>query len=1076
MITAGVVVSADEYSHDYRLARQSLASTERPIQLYKETYCYIRGINMPYPWEAYESSSANCQTCYDLDPECIPQGASTINPGRPSDHFALRQVRLKNVLKEGKHVWFNFPGAAEAQQRCLVCHLIVNALGSFHDNQEIFRDPNILVYIDGSADGSMPLGVRFMHDKLDTGASWLQMPNTRDERAKLHLPDFGLELYTLKDHSDENYPAIGTSLHISDNFRSEKCLTTIQRWMKECMDSHPLCQIDGKKPLPKRVVDVGPRDGTKAPALYVTDGETQSYAALSHCWGNSSLLRTTKSTLESRIHGIKWSELSTTFQEAILVTRDLGLRYLWIDSLCIVQDDAADWEEQAMKMGDIYASAYVTISATGSSDGSGGLLRTPGTWSSDGFSKRRKWPLMRKNQQKYFARVHLEEDAFVKGTPVTRDGSLGYPLLSRAWCFQERILSARVLHYTPGGIFYECRTGSRCETRLTSEPSLKSVYASALQTAETQTVEERLRVWGTMLRDYTTKMLTFQKDTLPALSSVASQFAEKGMGRYLAGLWEEGLVASLLWESILDADLDFGASRGNVFNFSRPDSFIAPTFSWASRIGPIKAFNPMARKWTPCASIVEAECKPRGIDPYGLVSRGHVKVRGRLVEASFHSKACMFGTCADFYRGAYKNSRRGVHLVAESYDPKCHIVASGLPLLDITVDSEQDARLPVGEKVYCLQLVEFPEQQFGTWFDAIGDTFSKLRASDKGGPADYEWRVDRGDDDDIEMQYRGRWAPGYHSPIRRRSDSMLRHRYKADIEAGLLPRDAVPARRERFTTTTYNPADSPTTSLSPLSEPEEDPDEDDPDELSLDIEWYESDEERNRMGLRGGGISSDEDAGAAEVNLDDDDRVSATEPITWAEKERRFLTAASRDGEPSTTCGVLILRQAADGTYTRVAANSRFPTNMFTEGPIVEVTIQPIMADQEETHVALPSATIVRLSGNATLQPPLTRRGYGPGLIIVIPGDPQPGSNKEEGNSNASGDRNPKTLDPLPRKKWAEEGYAVVQLTFGVGEQGTEEWDVGTALDKAIEALAGLETCDVKDRFGLIGKVTNCLN
>ncbi|KAF5675368.1 heterokaryon incompatibility protein [Fusarium circinatum] len=308
---------------------------------------------MPFPWEAYESSS-NGQTCYDLDPKYIPQASSVIKPGRPPGYFSMRQVRLKNVNKLGKHVWFNYPGAAEAQDVCLVCCLIISALWDLHDCDEMFDDPATLVYIDGSVDGSMPLRLRFMHDKLETGAFWIQMPNTRDRRARLGLPNFGLEIYTLQ----------------------------VKSWMRECVQNHSLCQSDGEEPLPKRVVDVGPQDGSRAPALYVSQGEIEPYAALSHCWGKSNLLRTTTATLASRTQGIECSELSTTFQEAILVTRDLGLRYLWIDSLCIVQDDAADWQEQAMRMGDIYTSACVTISATGSSDGSGGLLRTLGTWSS----------------------------------------------------------------------------------------------------------------------------------------------------------------------------------------------------------------------------------------------------------------------------------------------------------------------------------------------------------------------------------------------------------------------------------------------------------------------------------------------------------------------------------------------------------------------------------------------------------------------------------------------------------------------------------------------------------------------
>jgi len=117
--------------------------------------------------------------------------------------------------------------------------------------------------------------------------------------------------------------------------------------------------------------------------------------------------------------------------------------------------------------------------------------------------------------------------------------------------------------------------------------------------------------------------------------------------------------------------------------------------------------------------------------------------------------------------------------------------------------------------------------------------------------------------------------------------------------------------------------------------------------------------------------------------------------------------------------------------------------------------------EKEEKPVALPSAPIIRLVENATLQPPLTRRGDGPGLIVVVP----------PGTPQSTRDNNNKSLDPLPQKKWAEEGYAVVQLTFNDEEQQIgKEWDIATGFSRSIEALEVLDSCSVKDRFGLIGK------
>ncbi|KAI0404719.1 hypothetical protein F4802DRAFT_597893 [Xylaria palmicola] len=127
------------------------------------------------------------------------------------------------------------------------------------------------------------------------------------------------------------------------------------------------------------------------------------------------------------------------------------------------------------------------------------------------------------------------------------------------------------------------------------------------------------------------------------------------------------------------------------------------------------------------------------------------------------------------------------------------------------------------------------------------------------------------------------------------------------------------------------------------------------------------------------------------------------------------------------------------------------------------------MAGEEETPVSLPSAAVVQLAGNATLQPPLTRRGHGPGLIIIVPRDPHDsGSGEQKAKSDEVYSQSPEVLDPLPRKKWAEEGYAVVQLILGDGKGGEGAWDTEMALGQAIDVLRGREECDVKDQFGLI--------
>ncbi len=108
------------------------------------------------------------------------------------------------------------------------------------------------------------------------------------------------------------------------------------------------------------------------PRLHVSHDQKAQYTALSHCWGALKPLTTTGSSLEQRKQGIEWSSLPKTFRDAIHVTHSLGIKYLWIDSLCIVQDDSVDWEVESAKMASIYSQSFITIAATAAVNGSEG--------------------------------------------------------------------------------------------------------------------------------------------------------------------------------------------------------------------------------------------------------------------------------------------------------------------------------------------------------------------------------------------------------------------------------------------------------------------------------------------------------------------------------------------------------------------------------------------------------------------------------------------------------------------------------------------------------------------------------
>ena len=227
----------------------------------------------------------------------------------------------------------------------------------------------------------------------------------------------------------------------------------ISKWLCACSQSHIECQIKDNTRLPTRVIDVGPADATQAPRLLVTSKETGRYVALSHCWGSlmqsdtGQHARTLTTNLRNMQREISLEKLPQNFQDAVIVVRKLGLRFLWIDALCIVQDDLADWAREAARMADVYGSAHLTIAATSAESSTDGFLERPQETAASipyyvGTSTEPAGCLVMTYQRK--------QDSWYSSVEMARWNS-------RGWTFQERLLSKRVLHFTEKRLFWECR-------------------------------------------------------------------------------------------------------------------------------------------------------------------------------------------------------------------------------------------------------------------------------------------------------------------------------------------------------------------------------------------------------------------------------------------------------------------------------------------------------------------------------------------------------------------------------------------------------------------------------------------
>ena len=230
----------------------------------------------------------------------------------------------------------------------------------------------------------------------------------------------------------------------------DTAFSAIKNWLKECLSDHSLCRYQSSVScLPKRVVDVGPSDGSREPRLLITNGGRGTWLTLTHSWGGVKDLITTTENIHNLRRRIPWSELPSLFRDSITITRRLGVQYLWIDTLCIVQDDRTDWREQSARMSDIYRHSMLNISATTASNC-------------------REQILTKRDVRFTSIALVLQSNDFNLNGKVIRirpllmnrseaiDGRGSY-LSKRGWTMQERLMSPRTLHFGKEQLFWECR-------------------------------------------------------------------------------------------------------------------------------------------------------------------------------------------------------------------------------------------------------------------------------------------------------------------------------------------------------------------------------------------------------------------------------------------------------------------------------------------------------------------------------------------------------------------------------------------------------------------------------------------
>jgi hypothetical protein len=362
---------------------------------------------------------------------------------------------------------------------------------------------------------------------------------------------------------------------------SAASLELMRGWLHQCETSHARCPPQSQHILPSRVIEVG--NYSKEPRLAVFPGRLGRWAALSHCWGVAGLLKTEMASLGRHCEALPLELLPPTFKDAVLITRALGLQYLWIDSLCIVQDSPQDWLKESTQMGTIYKHAVVTIAAEGAKDSSVGIV---------GCSvNARKARIDTLIKTKCHSRVrNLEGPLFVAPLvstwPIHQKGPLG----ARGWALQEEILSPRVLQFTAIHLFWRCIESQAddgfpdLDLEEAYQPNgVTQISNCYLEAVDPQRVEilhtgnVMLGYWYTnVVGEYILRQLTYKTDTLVAVSGIAKELRPHLLScnsQYKAGLWLDDFHRGLLWSP---------TRFGDPSKAKRQDEYIAPSWSWAS--------------------------------------------------------------------------------------------------------------------------------------------------------------------------------------------------------------------------------------------------------------------------------------------------------------------------------------------------------------------------------------------------------------------------------------------------------------------------------------------------------------
>ncbi|PQE06892.1 heterokaryon incompatibility protein [Rutstroemia sp. NJR-2017a BVV2] len=320
-----------------------------------------------------------------------------------------------------------------------------------------------------------------------------------------------------------DHPLHKESTYLEDG---RKSMILAREWLRECTRNHSTCSRRSKIVPPTRLLRID--KGKLHLCLSVDLEDCLDYATLSHCWGDANILRLLSGNLSLLLESIPYEDLSKTFGDAIEIARDMGFSFLWIDTLCIIQDDSNDWQRESVCMAMTYGMSSLNIAASAAPDGNTGCFfpRDP--------TELRPVKVIANINSKQMILELIDRDLVY----INIDRA---PLSRRAWVVQERVLAPRNLYFGVSQIFWECAQKSACET-------FPDMIPAELVSQDSYLPKRALwHSWDRIASTYSAGSLTYPRDKSIAIAGIARRIHEETGYTYLAGLWGNNLESQLCW-------------------------------------------------------------------------------------------------------------------------------------------------------------------------------------------------------------------------------------------------------------------------------------------------------------------------------------------------------------------------------------------------------------------------------------------------------------------------------------------------------------------------------------------------